>query len=32
MVKIPKKTGLQMLAVLGMSIVIGTAAWFHWPG
>ena len=30
MVKIPKKTGLQMLAVLGMSIVIGTAAWFHW--
>jgi uncharacterized protein YfaT (DUF1175 family) len=28
------KTGLLMLAVLGMSIVIGASAWFHWgaPG
>ncbi len=25
-----QKTGLLMLAVLGMSIVIGAAAWFHW--
>src|SRR5260370_6561795 len=25
-----QKTGLQMLAVLGMSIVIGAAALFHW--
>jgi uncharacterized protein YfaT (DUF1175 family) len=24
------KTGLLMLAVLGMSIVIGAGAWFHW--
>jgi uncharacterized protein YfaT (DUF1175 family) len=30
MVKSLRKTGLLMLAVLGMSIVIGAAAWFHW--
>ncbi len=30
MLKSLLKPGPQMLAVLGMSIVIGTAAWFHW--
>jgi uncharacterized protein len=30
MLKSFQKTGLQMLAVLGMSIVIGAATWFHW--
>src|SRR5260370_29691798 len=30
MVKSFQKTGLLMLAILGMSIVIGTTALFHW--